>query len=445
MRIIYERVGGLDIHKKSVVGCRMRIDEVGRIEWEIKTFGTTTKALLGLLDWLVEWECEQVAMESTGDYWKPVYNLLEGQFAVWLVNARHVKKVPGRKTDASDAEWLAELMLHGLLKASFIPPKPQRVLRELTRYRSTLVKERARIINRVQKGLEGANIKLSSVVSDVMGVSAKAMLTELAAGSDDASALAALAKGRLRNKIADLEEALTGLVDPHHRFILAQQLAHIDFLDQQIETLSHEVSQQLQRMSHPDDQPPTTPSDSTVSDEPTQSTATIPDHLTWDNAVALLDTIPGVDVRTAEVILAEVGLDMAQFPTADDLAAWAGLAPGSYESGGKRYSGRTTKGNKPLAAVMSQAAWAASRTKDTYLKARYHRLAARRGKNRAIVATARSMLVSAWHMLSKGEPYVDLGSDYFDQRKKESKVAYLSKQLANLGFSVTLEPQSAPA
>jgi transposase len=437
---MYNRVGGLDIHKKSVVACRMRVNEQGRIEWEIKTFGTTTGELLGLLDWLAEWECQQVAMESTADYWKPVYNLLEGGVEVWLVNAQHVKKVPGRKTDASDAEWLAELMLHGLLKASFIPAKPQRVLRELTRYRSTIVKERTRIVNRVQKGLESANIKLSSVVSDVMGVSARAMLKEIAQGNDDAGALAALAKGRLRHKLSALEQALTGLVDPHHRFILAQQLGHIDFLDQQVEVLSDEISQQLQRMSHPPDDSADPPIAPPQGDDPSPSVSAIPNHLTWHNAVALLDTIPGIDVRTAEVILAEMGLDMAQFPTADDLASWAGLAPGSYESGGKRYSGRTTKGNKPLATIMTQAAWAASRTKDTYLKARYHRLAARRGKKRAIVATARSMLVSAWHMLARGEPYVDLGPDYFDQRKKDSKVAYLSKQLAKLGFSVTLEP-----
>ena len=445
MRVIYERVAGLDIHKKSVVGCRMRVSDQGQVEWEIESFGTMTKELLGLMDWLAEWEIEQVAMESTGDYWKPVYNLLEGNVEVWLVNARHVKKVPGRKTDASDAEWLAELMLHGLLRASFIPPKGQRVLRELTRYRSTLVKERARIVNRVQKGLEGANIKLSSVVSDVMGVSARAMLRALAEGHQDSQALAELAKGRLRNKIADLEEALTGLVEPHHRFILAQQLAHIDFLDQQIETLSAEISQQLQRMSQPPDDTADPPPDPAVHHQPSSKPASsLSDQLTWQNAVHLLDTIPGVDVRTAEVILAEIGLDMAQFPTADDLTAWAGLAPGSYESGGKRYAGRTTKGNKPLAAIMSQAAWAASRTKDTYLKARYHRLAARRGKKRAIVATARSMLVSVWYMLSRAEPYRDLGADYFDQRRKESKVDYLSKQLSKLGFSVTLDPIPTP-
>jgi transposase len=435
MRIIYERVAGLDVHKKTVVACRMRVNEAQRLEWERETFGTTSGELLTLHDWLSEWDCQQVAMESTGDYWKPVYNLLEGEFEVLLVNAQHVKKVPGRKTDATDAEWLAELMLHGLLKASFIPAKPQRVLRELTRYRSTLVRERARVVNRVEKLLECTNIKLSSVVSDVMGVSARAMLEELAAGSRDPKALAELAKGRLRTKMKELEAALTGVVDQHHRFILAKQLAHIDFLDDQIEELSVEIGRQLEQMSRP------------PSDSPTQSTAADDndDPLNWTDAVALLDTIPGVDVRTAEVMLAEMGLDMSQFPTAKDLVSWAGLAPGNNESGGKRYSGRTTKGNKPLRSMMTQAAWAASRTKGTFLKARYHRLAARRGKKRAIVALARSMLESAWYMLSRHQPYQELGADYYDQRKKETKVSYLTKQLTKLGYLVTLDPAPVAA
>lgn len=430
MRIIYERVAGLDVHKKTVVACRMRVNEQQRLEWERETFGTTSGELLTLHDWLSEWECQQVAMESTGDYWKPVYNLLEGEFEVLLVNAQHVKKVPGRKTDATDAEWLAELMLHGLLKASFIPAKPQRVLRELTRYRSTLVRERARVVNRVEKLLESTNIKLSSVVSDVMGVSARAMLQEIAAGSDDPKGLAELAKGRLRNKMKELEAALTGVVDEHHRFILAKQLAHIDFLDDQIEELSVEIGRQLERMSQP---PSDTPAQSTAADDNDEP-------LNWTDAVALLDTIPGVDVRTAEVMLAEMGLAMSQFPTAKDLVSWAGLAPGNNESGGKRYSGRTTKGNKPLRSMMTQAAWAASRTKNTFLKARYHRLAARRGKKRAIVAIARSMLESAWYMLTRHQPYQELGADYYDQRKKETKVSYLAKQLTKLGYTVTLDP-----
>jgi len=438
MRVIYECVAGIDVHKKTVVACRMRVTEAKRVEWETKTFGTMTADLLGLHDWLNEWEVKQVALESTADYWKPVFNIVEEGFEVILVNAQHVKKVPGRKTDATDAEWLAELMLHGLLRASFIPPKPQRTLRELTRYRTTLVRERGRVVNRVEKLLESTNIKLSSVVTDVMGVSAKAMLTELAAGATDPQALAKLAKGRLRNKMKELEAALTGTVAEHQRFILAQQLGHIDFLDEQIENLSQQISRHLEQMARPlaeDDE-----------DDGAGPTATEPDQpLRWNAAVELLDTIPGVDQRTAEVILAEIGLDMSQFPTADDLASWAGFAPGNHQSGGKRYSGRTTKGNRPIGAALNQAAWAASRTKDTFLEARYHRLAARRGKKRAIVALGRSMLVSIWHMLSRQEPYQDLGADYYDQRRKETKVAYLTKQLTRLGFAVQLDPLPVPA
>ena len=431
MRVIYERVAGLDVHKKTVVACRMRVTEDKRVEWETKTFGTMTGDLLGLYDWLREWAVKEVVLESTADYWKPVFNLLEEGFEVVLVNAQHVKKVPGRKTDATDAEWLAELMLHGLLKASFIPPKPQRELRELTRYRTTVVRERVRIVNRVEKLLESTNIKLSSVVTDVMGVSAKAMLTELAGGATDPQALAELAKGRLRNKTKELEAALTGTVGQHQRFILAQQLSHIDFLDGQIEALSQQISQHLAQMARP------APDDD---DRAGSSKRDSDESLSWTEAVELLDTIPGVDQRTAEIILAEIGLDMNQFPTADDLASWAGFAPGNHQSGGKRYSGRTTKGNRPISAALTQAAWAASRTKDTFLKARYHRLAARRGKKRAIVAIGRSILVSVWHMLSRRQPYQDLGANYYDQRRKETKVSYLTKQLTRLGFAVQLDP-----
>jgi transposase len=436
MRILYKRVAGLDVHKKMVLACRMRVTADNRIVWEIKTFSTMTGDLLKLYDWLSEWEVEQVAIESTGDYWKPVFNILEAGFEVVLVNAQHVKKVPGRKTDASDAEWLAELMLHGLLRASFIPPKPQRMLRELTRYRTTLVRERGRVVNRVEKLLESMNIKLSSVVTDVMGVSAKAMLKELATGATDPQALAALAKGRLRNKMKDLEAALVGTIDEHHRFILAQQLGHIDFLDEQIETMSQQISQYLAQMASP----------AADDDDRSGSSETNTDEaLSWSDAVELLDTIPGVDQRTAEIILAEIGLDMSQFPTADDLASWAGFAPGNHQSGGKRYSGRTTKGNRPIGAALNQAAWAASRTKDTYLKARYHRLAARRGKKRAIVALGRSMLVSIWYMLSRQQPYQDLGPDYYDQRRKDTKVSYFTRQLSKLGFEVTLDPAPTAA
>jgi len=438
MRMIYEQVGGVDVHKKQVTACRMRVTADKRIEWEVAEYGTTTVELLRLADWLAEWECTHVAMESTADYWKPVFNLLEGQTEVVLVNAQHVKKVPGRKTDASDAEWLAELQLHGLLRASFIPGKPQRALRELTRYRSTVVRERARVVNRVQKLLESANIKLSCVVTDVMGVSARAMLQELAAGRTDARALAELAKGRLRNKLPELEAALQGVVEPHHRFLLAHQLGHIEFLEEEIAALSAEIAQQLARMGP-------LPTAAAGSESPTSQDEAEAASLTWTEAVALLDTIPGVNERVAEVMLAEMGLDMSQFPTAEALIAWAGLAPGNHESGGKRYSGRTRKGNRALRSIMTQAAWSASRTKGTFLKARYHRLAARRGKNRAIVATARAMLESAWYMLSRHEPYHELGGDYYDERQKEHKVNRLTKQLTKLGFNVTLDPILAAA
>jgi transposase len=376
-------------------------------------------------------------MESTGDYWKPVFNLLEGEFEVLLVNAQHVKHVPGRKTDVLDSEWLAELLMYGLLKPSFIPPKPQRALRDLTRYRTKLVQERARTVNRVQKLLEGANIKLASVVTDVMGVSARAMLAALSAGETDPVLMAKLARGRLRNKIPELEKALTGIVESHHRFLLVKQLAHIDFLDEQVADISAEIARRIEAMSQP---PATGGSDADWDAETPAEGQETP--LTWAQAVVLLDTIPGVDRKTAEVMLAEMGLDMSQFPTDKHLAAWAGLAPGNHQSGGKRYSGRTRKGNSALSTIMVQAAWSAARTKGTFLKARYHRLAPRRGKKRAIVAIAHSMLVSAWHMLTYRQPYKELGGDYFDQRKKETKVNYLIRRLEKLtGGSVTVVMQ----
>jgi len=442
--VICERVAGLDVHKKTVVATRMRVTEEKRVDWETKTFETTTPDLLQLHDWLREWELTHVAMESTGDYWKPVYNVLEDTFEVLVVNARHVKHVPGRKTDVKDAEWLAELMMHGLLRASFIPPKPQRALREMTRYRTTLVQERARVVNRVQKLLEGANIKLSSVASNVMGVSARAMLAEIAAGQTDAVLMADLARGRMRNKIAKLEKALTGIVQPHHRLLLAQQLGHIDFLGEQIDTMSGAIGEQLEGMSWPDE--PAEPNAGVNAEKRPEVTDGPELPLTWDTAVALLDTIPGVHRRTAEVMLAKMGLNMSQFPTANHLASWAGLAPGNHQSGGKRYSGRTTKGNASLCSAMVQAAWAAVRVKNTFLKARYHRLAARRGKRRAIVAIAHSMLVSAWHMLTYQQPYRELGGDYFDQRSKDAKVSYMVRRLEKLtGGSVRIEIQPAVA
>jgi transposase len=441
LRIIYRQVAGLDVHKKTVVATRMRVTEENRTDSETKTFGTTTPDLLELHDWLLEWSSSQVAMESTGDYWKPVYNVLEGTFELLVVNAKHVKYVPGRKTDVTDSEWLAELMMHGLLKASFVPPEPQRALREMTRYRTTLVQERTRVVNRVQKLLEGANIKLSSVATDIMGVSARAMLEEIVAGQADTTLMADLAKGRMRNKIPELEKALTGKVKEYHRFLLAKQLAHIDFLDEQIEDISTEIGRQMEAMSGPTG----SGADGGGEEGSLKGDEALP-PLSWDEAVALLDTIPGVNRRTAEVILAEIGLDMSQFPTAKHLASWAGLAPGNHESGGKRYSGRRTKGNRPLSSILTEAAQAASRTQNTFLNARYHRLAARRGKKRAIGAIAHSMIISVWHILTYRQPYQELGGDYFDERKKESKINYLIRRLEKLtGGAVRIQIQPAAA
>ena len=442
LRLIHKRVAGLDVHKKSVVATRMRLTQEERMEWETNTFGTTTPELLALRDWLAEWECSHVAMESTGDYWKPVYNLLEGDFEVLLVNAQHVKHVPGRKTDVSDSEWLAELLMHGLLKPSFIPPKPQRALRDLTRYRTKLIQERTRVVNRVQKLLEGANIKLASVATDITGISARRMLKEIAAGQTDAVLMAQLARGRMRAKIPELEKALTGLVGPHHRFLLAKQLAHIDFLDQQIDDISGEIARwfETQSRGHRADGNVGTANASSTPETPSPDQQA---RLTWDEAVALLDTIPGVNRKTAEDMLAEMGLDMRQYPTHKHLTSWSGLAPGNRQSGGKRYSGRTRKGNRSLATVTVQAAWSAVRTRDTFLKSRYHRLAARRGKKRAIVAIARSILASAWHILTYRQPYHELGGDYFDQRRKEAKVSYHTRQLEKLtGGAVRIQLQA---
>ena len=439
MRQVYKRCAGLDVHKKTVVACRVRITEQGNWEQEVCTFGTMTHELLQLVDWLLAWEVTHVALESTGEYWKPVYNLLEGNVTVLVVNAQHVKHVPGRKTDVQDAEWLAELLAHGLLKASFIPPKPQRDLRDLTRCRVTLVEERARVINRVQKVLENANIKLASVATDVLGVSGRRMLEAIVAGQTDAATMAELAKGRLRNKVSLLEQALTGVVDAQHRFLIGQHLVHIDFLDEQIATVSDQIVRQIAGM--PTLPPPTNVTDSNAATDSNADATSAP--LTWQDAADILDTAPGVDQKAAYQVLAEMGINMDQFPTADNLASWGGLSPGNRQSGGKRFHARISDGNRNLRKVMVQCAWSAVRTKGSYFSALYHRLAARRGKKRAIIAVAHSMLVSFYHMLSRRQPYQDLGADYFDKRSKGTKVDWLLNQLNKLGFTATLEPVAA--
>jgi len=437
--LIFERCAGLDVHKKSVVACRRRLLPDRTIEFETVTFGTTTEDLLALSDWLAEWQVTHVAMESTGEYWKPVFNILEGNFETWLVNAQHVKHVPARKTDIRDAEWLAQLMQMGLLKPSFIPPRPQRELRDLTRMRQTLVQDRARVVNRLQKVLEDANIKLTSVVTDITGVSARRMLEAMIRGETDPKALAQLAKGRLRNKLPELEKALNGRMTDHHRFLLKRYLAHMDFLEEEIQALSQEIAHRIEAMStSSDNEPPTDARRESKASTENQS-------LTWNQAIELLITIPGIDRRTAEIILAEIGLDMSRFPSARHLAGWAGVAPGNHQSGGKNYSGRSKKGNRTLRTALVQAAQSAKRKKDSYLAALYHRIARRRGKKRALVAVAHSILVSIYYMLSRQQPYQDLGSDYFDSRRKEAKVDYLMRQLRRLGFQVTLQPVAVAA
>jgi transposase len=410
MEIEHTHCAGLDVHKKTVVAAIIVPDGQGGLRKEVRTFGTMTADLLGLSDWLLSFGVTHVAMESTGEYWKPIYNILEENFEVLLVNARHIKQVPGRKTDVMDAEWIADLLRHGLLRSSFIPPVGQRELRELTRHRTNFVRERASVVNRIQKTLESANIKLASVASNVMGVSGRAMLEAIVAGTTNATEMAGLAKGRLRGKREQLDKALEGRVKPHHRFVLAELLCQVDSLDESIARFDAEI----EKYCHP-----------------------------FEEEVELLDTIPGVAQRIAEVIVSEIGSDMSRFPTADHLAAWAGVAPGNNESAGKRYSGTTRHGDRALTSALVQAAHAAARTRNTYLSAQYHRLAGRRGKKRAILAVAHSILVISYHIIQRKEPYRDLGGDYFDQRRPEATAKRLLIRLQHLGYDISRIEQPA--
>jgi transposase len=429
MDVVFSHCAGLDVHKKSVTACRLVSDSTEQHPEgvaELRTFGTMTIELLALADWLVEAGVTHIAMESTGEYWKPVYNLLEGLVTIFLVNASHVKNVPGRKTDPADARWLAKLMRYGLLQASFIPPIAQRDLRDLTRYRTKLVQERAREVNRVQGVLERANIKLASVASDVLGVSGRAMLEALIDGQADPATMAALAKRRMRSKIPVLEQALTGTVRDHHRRLLTLQLGHIDFLDTQIDTLNRAIASGLTTLSQEGTTEPA-PSVPALPDVPAPPAPRPP--LTFTRAVELLDTIPGVNQRGAEMIVAEIGIDMARFGTASRLAAWSGVAPGNDESAGKQRSGKTRKGNQVLRAGLTQLAHGAVRTRGTYVSALYRRLAARRGKRRAILAVAHSLMVSVFHMLTRHEPYHELGANYFDERRRHDTVDRLTARI----------------
>jgi transposase len=407
MDIVYPRCCGLDIHKRTVVACVLTPGADGQPHKAVRTFGTMTADLLDLADWLAAAGGTHVAMESTGVYGKPLYNLLADRFTLLLVNARRIKAVPGRKTDVRDSEWIADLLRHGLLEASFVPPRPQRELRELTRYRTALIEERSAEVNRVQKTLEGANIKLAAVATDVLGRSGRAILEALVAGQSDPHELADLAKGRLRAKLPALERALAGQVGPHHRFLLARQLAHLDELERLIAEVSAEIAERLRPA---------------------------------EEALTQLDTIPGVGRRTAEILVAELGTDMRPFRTARHLASWTGMCPGNDESAGKRRTGRTRKGNPYVRAILIEAARAAARKKGTYLAAQYERLKARRGPKKAAVAGGHSILVRVYYLLQRGTVYEEPGAKYFDERGRQAAKRRFVRGLEALGYQVALQP-----
>lgn len=418
MDALYCCCAGLDVHKQSIQACVRHLAPNGRVDDETRQFGTMTGQILALGDWLAAQGVTHVAMESTGVYWKPIWNLLEGQFTLLLCNARDIKQVPGRKTDVRDCQWLAQLLQYGLLKASFVPARPLRELRDLTRQRVQLANEHTAAANRLQKVLEDANIKLSSVVSDVLGVSGRAMLRALIAGEQDPERLADLAQRRLRDKIPQLVEALRGHVGEHHRFMLRHHLEHLSHLEEMIAELETRIDEVLET--------------------PALNASQSDDALPFPDAVALLKTIPGVSDCSAKAILAEIGTDMSRFPDAGHLASWAGVCSGNNESAGKRRSGRTTKGDHWLRRALTQAAWAASHTKDTYLSAHYRRLAGRRGKKRALVALAHTILVTIYHMLSDHRCYEDLGPDYLDHLHPQRLAQGLVRRLQRLGYTVEI-------
>jgi transposase len=411
MDVVHERCCGLDIHKKLIVACTIVPGEQGQPQRQIRSFGTMSDDLAKLSDWLTQQGVTHVAMESTGSYWKPIFNVLEEQFELLLVNAQHLKAVPGRKTDVKDAEWIADLLRHGLVKPSFVPDREQRELRELVRYRTSLIQERTAAANRLHKILGGANIKLASVASDILGRSGREMLEALVAGETDVAAMADLARGKMRDKRATLERALAGRFGAHQRFLVAEVLAHIDFLDETIERLNGEIGDR---------------------------------ERPFEAVLERLDTIPGVGRRTAEIVIAEVGPDVQRFPTAGHLASWAGLCPGQDESAGKRRSGKTRKGNRWLRGALVEAAHSSTRTK-TYLAAQFRRLATRHGPKKAMVAVAHSILRIIYHLLLDEHPFEDLGEAYFDQRQRQQVSRRLKQRLERLGYRVQLEPLTSAA
>jgi transposase len=414
MEVRHPRCAGLDVHKRSVVACALLAGADGTVGREVATFGTMTADLEALAGWLAERAVPVVALEATGVYWKPVYNVLEaaGGVEVLVVNPEHLRAVPGRKTDVKDAEWLADLLRHGLVRGSFIPDRAQRELRELVRYRTALIRERAREVNRLQKVLEGANLKLATVLSDVTGVSGRRILEALVQGVEDPTALADLAHWRVQRNRAALEQAVVGRLSPVLRFVVRQQLAHLDALEGQVAACDAAVAEQTRPFAE---------------------------------ALARLQTIDGIGRRTAEVLVAELGVDLGRFPTARHLAAWAGLCPGNRESGGKRQPARARKGSPWLRAALAEAAWAAGRKRDGYLAAQFRRLAARRGKKRAIVAVAHSILVIAYHLLTEQTTYRDLGTAYFDHRDREAVRRRAVRRLEAVGYVVHVEDPTEAA
>jgi transposase len=404
---VHARCAGLDVHKKSVYGCVICCEPNGDKRQEKRSFGTMTRDLLSLADWLKQHEVTHVVMEATGVYWRPIWAILEGQFNLILVNPHHVKAIPGRKTDAKDCEWIAELLQHGLLRGSFVPPTEIQDLRDLTRYRVELTQSQNRVANRIQKLLEQANIKLSSVASDTLGVSGQQMLEAIIAGQQDPEQLANLARRKLRGKIPELRLALEGRVRDHHRFLLKEYLEEWRALGERIRRIEEEIERRI---------------------------------VPFEEAVRLWESIPGMNSATAYNLVAEIGVNMAQFPTAQHLASWAGLCPGNNESAGKRMSGTMRDGNKWLRRTLCQGAWAVSRKKDCYLAAQFRRIAARRGMKRAVMAVAHSMLIIAYMMLKTGRSYHELGGNYLEQINKDQLQRYFVKRLQKLGLTVTVEP-----
>jgi len=405
MQVLYPRCCGLDVHKATIAACVLVADGHTKQKHLLRC-KTMTHDLLALAEWLAGFGVTHVAMESTGVYWKPVWNVLEGRCELLLINAQHFKAVPGRKTDMKDCEWLADLLQHGLIRGSFVPPTATRDLRDLNRNRTILVQQRTAISNRIEKLLEDANIKLAAVASHVLGQSGRAMLHAISAGEADVDTLAGMARAKLRNKIPELRVALNGTIRDHHRFVLKQWLLELEAVEKRIASFELEIEQRT---------------------EPFQE------------VVDRLMSIPGVDRITACALIAEIGTKMSQFPTAQHLASWAGICPGNHESAGKRLSGTIRKGNPWVRRILCQAAWAASHTKDTYLSAQYRRLAARRGKKRAIIAVGHTILVIAYYLIARGERYRELGGGYFDEIHSEGLKRHLVKRLEGLGHKVTLE------